>query len=119
MVERTKMSNRNKIDYAKKFNHTPVELENVEEVTVEEVDIQPEMVEEYSEPKVFTKEGIVDIKKTQTLNLREDMNTDAGIVKQLNSQESVIVDNEYHDWYHVITESGAEGYVMSKFIKLI
>lgn len=112
------MSNRNKMDYTKKFN--PMKTKEVVESEIETVE-EPEIeiVEEIEQPEVITKKGIVAIKKSQTLNLREDMSKDANIVKQLNSGESVIIDNEYHDWYHVVTESGAEGYVMSKFIEIL
>lgn len=120
------MGNRNKMDYTKRFGN-PVKNERVEETPIETttdevVDIMEEPVEETVEetqPQVLTKEGIVDIAKNQSLNLREDMDANANIVKTLNNKESVIIDNEYHDWYHVITESGAEGFVMSKYIKLV
>lgn len=129
MVERTKMGNRNRTDYTKRF-HNPVKPERVDEVPVEEVTEEVETVEEpvvetveeaveETQPEVITKLGIVNIEKNQSLNLREDMDTDSTIVKTLNTQESVIIDNEFHDWYHVTTESGAEGYVMSKFIKVV
>lgn len=116
------MGNRNKMDYTKRFGN-PVKNEHVEETPIETttdevVEITEEPVEE-TQPQVFTKEGIVDIAKNQSLNLREDMDANANIVKTLNNKESVIIDNEYHDWYHVITESGAEGFVMSKYIKLV
>lgn len=110
------MSNRNKTDYVKKFNRL-VEPEYTDAVEIEEV--QPEVIEETEEFEVITKEGIVNINANQTLNLRSEMDTNAIIVKQLNSKELVIIDNEYTDWYHVVTESGAEGYVMSKFIELV
>lgn len=122
------MKNRNRTNYASKFKDN-YETEYLVDETNEENDeeiTEPEIVEEtqfaaeeeVDECPVDNKYGIVDISKNQTLNLRENPNTEAEIVKTLKSGEQVVINDTYSDWYHVTSESGAEGYVVSKYITM-
>lgn len=108
------MKDRNKVDYAKRFNETTKDDKVVEEAVIEEI-FTP--VEE--EPKNEMKLGYVAIKENQTLNLRADKSSDAPVVKTLSKGEQIVIDTIYEDWYRVVTESGAEGYVMSQYIEEI
>lgn len=115
------MKNRNRTNYASKFNdnyETEYLVDETDEENEEDI-IEPEIEAEVEDhPIDDTKYGVVDISKNQTLNLRENPDPEAAIVKSLKSNEQVIVNDTYSEWYHVTSESGAEGYVVSKYIKL-
>lgn len=100
-------------DYTK-FSHNAPEVapKPVIEETVEEV-------VETIEPVVTTKTGVVvDCLK---LNVREAPNTQADIVCVINASTNLVIDEaeSTEEFYKVCTESGAEGFCMKKFIKII
>lgn len=101
-------------DYTK-FSHNAPEVapKPVIEETVEEV------VEPVVEPVIKTKTGVVvDCIK---LNVREAPNTQAEIVCVINASTNLVIDEveSTEEFYKVCTESGAEGFCMKKFIKII
>lgn len=101
-------------DYTK-FSHNAPEVspKPVIEETVEEV------VEPVVEPVVKTETGVVvDCIK---LNVRETPNTQAEIVCVINASTNLVIDEaeSTEEFYKVCTESGAEGFCMKKFIKII
>lgn len=122
MVERIIMRDRNRIDYNKKFESSKPSFNSFEEEKIIEEPVETiteELVAEEVEAGTKPQEGKVVIKKNQSLNLREDMNTGAPVIKTLSNDEKVVIDTIYPDWYRVVTESGAEGYVMAQYIEMI
>lgn len=122
MVERIIMRDRNRIDYNKKFESSKPAFNSFEEEKNIEEPIETvteELVAEEVEAGTKPQEGKVVVKKNQSLNLREGMDTDAPVIKTLSNDEKVIIDTIYPDWYRVVTESGAEGYVMAQYIEMI
>lgn len=64
-------------------------------------------------------EAIVKVKQTQVLNLRPERNTNSEPIKQLKNGENLIVTGMIDDWAKVITETGAEGYVLSEYVQFV
>lgn len=104
MVERIIM--RNNINYNKKYD-------KIEESVNDSVE---ENVEESEKKSVL---AIVSIDPSKTLNLREHKSTESEVVKSLHDSDCLEIIDEDEEWYHVCTEGGAFGYVMSKFVKKI
>lgn len=116
------MRDRNRIDYNKKFETSKPSFKSFEEEKVIEEPVETiteELVAEEVESEPKPQEGKVVVKKNQCLNLREGMNTNTSVIKTLSNNEKVIIEAIYEDWYHVVTESGAEGYVMAQYIETI
>ena len=103
------MKNRN-VDYTKKYNDQE-KVEQQEEFEI--IDNRP--VEE----EIVELKATVDIDAHQTLNLREGMSSDSEIITTIPSGKIVVVNENGQDWCQVITESGATGYVMTKYLKFI
>lgn len=100
-------------DYTKFSNNKPeVKIEPAVVETVEEV-------VEHIEPVVTTKTGVVvDCLK---LNVREAPDPQAEIVCVIDASTNLMIDEaeSTEEFYKVCTESGAEGFCMKKFIKII
>lgn len=123
------MSNRNKFDYTKNFKGNNQDLtdeivnENNQDLTEENIDENVNKLEQCK------RKGKVNIEVNQSLNLRENPSTDSNVIKTLSNDEHVIIENAIWDennekfidqeWYHIVTENGAEGHVMSKFIEIV
>lgn len=97
---------KNRINYANKYNeHTPnLDIEDSKEV----VDPEPEL--ESIEPK-FLKVAV------DRLNLRPYNSTNGDPIKELHKGEELMITDEVDGWYHVMTASGAEGYVVKKYVE--
>lgn len=85
--------------------HVP-RMKDVDETPVEEIEI------------VKTTGVVVDCLK---LNVRNAPNAKADVVCVINASTNleIIEDESTDDFYAVCTESGAEGYCMKKFIKIL
>lgn len=107
-------------DYTKFSNNKPEEklepiVEEVVETPVEEVVEETPIVEVVGSSK---KGVVVDCLK---LNVREAPNAKAGVVCVIDASVKLEIDEaeSTDDFYAVYTESGAEGYCMKQFIKII
>lgn len=107
-------------DYTKFSNNKPEEkikpiVEEVAEAPVEEVVEEVAAVENVN---VLKKGVVVDCLK---LNVREAPNAKAGVVCVIDASMNLEIDEaeSTDDFYAVYTASGAEGYCMKKFIKII
>lgn len=132
MVERNDM--RKNVNYSKKYNtdlnnedvtKSDFKKEDYETKTFFQTDFK-EKIEEVSEEikeeidKIANKFGFVNIAQhnAKALNLRKQTNTNDEPIKSLNDGARVEIIEDLGDWYHVSTEDGASGYVMSSYIKL-
>ena len=94
-----------------KNNH---EIRHVEE---EQIAIEETAAQDY--PVVEEPELVVGIvANCRKLNVREHPDTSASVLNELIalSEVQVVVNEQYDEWYHVITASGVEGYCMKKYI---
>lgn len=97
---------KNRTNYSQKYNeHIPnPDIEDLKEV----VESEPEF--ESTEPK-FVKVSV------DRLNLRPYNSTNGDPIKELRKGEELMVTDEVDGWYHVMTASGAEGYVMKEYVE--
>ena len=106
----SKKKNYSKMYASEEEQTTPVE----ETVTAEEETVEQPV--KAKKPKMA--KGVVC--NCGRLNVREHPDTKATVLCELPVSSKVKVDmsNKYDDWYHVVTETGVEGYCMKQFIQL-
>lgn len=109
-----------------KFMNSPVNEEVTEEIveTVEEDTVDCSPVEEVELEETVTTEPeeelskVGNVKGCTKLRVREKPSTDGVVICEI-AENSVVIINEKEsteDFYKVITEAGAEGYCMKKFV---
>lgn len=64
----------------------------------------------------FGKKYAIVKKGTEVLNVREEKDTDAGIVTQIKDGDAVAVQSVSEDWVKVKTEDGETGYVAKEYV---
>lgn len=97
-------------DYSKKYNAEDQIEDFVEET---EIEIQEEPITEpISTPE--TKFVYVSVAR---LNLRPNPSIEGDPVKELAKGDELMVMDEEDSWYHVMTASGSEGYVMKEYVE--
>lgn len=109
----TKFSNNKPEEKAIEFVKTPIGADEVIEDSDKTV---AEVILEMSNPE---KKGVVvDCLK---LNVREAPNANAAVVCVIDASTNLVIieDESTDEFYAVCTESGAEGYCMKKFVKII
>lgn len=106
------------IEYTDYFGDE-VKIDDVDtEQTIDEVD---EVVEEETvEP--ITMMGV--ISNTKKVYMREAPSKESSHIAVLEEGDEVMIDGTDEDntgqgWYHLITASGNEGYIMSDFVKIV
>lgn len=121
---------KNKVDYNKKFKEDKKKMDTNFDEFVDELDrdvndfnIQAafdEATEEIENEENKSEMAVVNIPDTATLCLRQTPDTDRDPIKKLKSGEALeVYSDKDSDWLYVCTESGAEGYVMSKYVKFV
>lgn len=94
-----------------------------DEMPVEETLLVPDEVEDevVEEPAPFTVAVTGIVFNCKKLNVREEASTAADVVCVIENLATVLIDEaeSTEDFYKVCTESGAEGFCMKKFIKLV
>lgn len=113
-------------DYTKYSNNKTEEkiepaVEEVVETPVEEV-VEP-VVEEVVEEVVETSKPVMNgvVVDRVRLNVRSAPDSRASVICVINPSTKLAIDKEAStaEFYKVCTESGAEGYCMKRFVKLI
>lgn len=96
-------------------NNQKHEVVDVAPVVVSEPEVVAPIVPEMEAPKNLGK--VVDCVK---LNVREEPNTKASVVFEVNVGSTVIIDEtcSTDEFYKICTEHGVEGYCMKKFIEI-
>ena len=97
---------KNHVNYSKKYNEhiANPDIEDLKEV------VEPEPELESTEPK-FVKVTV------DRLNLRPYNSTNGSPISELTKGAELMVTDEVDGWYHVMTASGAEGYVMKDYVE--
>ena len=114
------MSKHNKINYSKFANN------NVEETSIDQVeeaveDVTEEVVEEVIEEPVVEPEPIVGVVSgCAKLRVRNNPSIMGEVICEIKEGTIVIIDEDKStvEFYKVVTEAGAEGYCMKKYITL-
>lgn len=122
------MSKHNKINYSKFANNNVEETsidqveELVEDITEELVeDITEEVVEDITEEVIEEPEPIVGVVSgCAKLRVRNNPSIMGEVICEIKEGTIVIIDEDKStvEFYKVVTEAGAEGYCMKKYITL-
>ena len=132
------MSKHNKVNYSKFANNT-VEEDVIEKTSIDQVEEIKENTEESieeGEVKENTEKPIEEaaveeeiteeispvgvVSGCTKLNVRENPSKDANVVCEIKADSVVIINEKEstNDFYKVVTEAGAEGFCMKKFITI-
>lgn len=117
----TKHSNKNKYEnksrIERKFESADEMVEALNNQKPKVVDSTPMVI---SEPEVAAPKNLGKVVDCVRLNVREEPNTKASVVFEINVGSTVFIDEacSTDEFYKICTEHGVEGYCMKKFIEI-
>lgn len=97
-------------------NQTDPILDNLDEMG--DLEIPDELVEAYAEaiPNIKGKEGYIIGK---IVNVRAEKSRESKILKILKTGAPLIIEDEYEEWYKVITEDGIIGFIQRRLVEVV